>query len=525
MNEITRIHIAKIPYDIEISAKKEIERYIKSLEAYAKDAELLRDIEIRITELLLPRGIAANGVISEDDVSAIREQLGEPKDFMSGDEDIVEERDDTVTTRRLYRNVDSAILGGVLSGIASYFRINPLWTRLAFVVLFIFSAGTVCLAYIMLWIIVPPAKTATEKLQMSGRSVTLASIRELNEDEPSLASGYERANYVRHFISIIFGTLCLLLSAVTVVFTTFAAINIFGINIFSGGQEDASWMYICAYILAILAGLLLATLFAVCSYVAFSHKHSRKLLISVVSIVVLGLASFGTAVGLMAYQSYSANSIIQQDTQERSIDLPLSFNNTKTLIVNANFMDINYVVSDNYKIIFKSLSDAKRPTVLINGSDLTISLPSSTSKWARFRPTLTIYGPKLSKIITKAGGVTYSSGAQDLSIEAIGQSSTISLNSGTYKNLSILASDQSSVDTAIVTVENATISSELGSQITMGTVKTLSIVQPEACPSNVNASVHVQNVSSGIMAYNGNNVSAKTYNNDCGSVIVGEVNY
>ena len=52
MNEITRIHIAKTAYDIEIAAKKQLEKYIKSLETYTQDSDVLTDIEIRMTELL-----------------------------------------------------------------------------------------------------------------------------------------------------------------------------------------------------------------------------------------------------------------------------------------------------------------------------------------------------------------------------------------------------------------------------------------------------------------------------------------
>ena len=154
MNEITRIHIAKTPYDIEVIAKKEIEKYIKSLTSYANDVELLNDIEIRITELLADRGVMSNGVISNDDVTAIREQLGEPEDFIGDQSEKTftgnkNDASENLVERKLYRNVDNAVLGGVLSGIASFFRIDSVWTRLAFVILFIMSAGTLTLVYIL----------------------------------------------------------------------------------------------------------------------------------------------------------------------------------------------------------------------------------------------------------------------------------------------------------------------------------------------------------------------------------------
>ena len=85
MKDITRIHIAKVPYSIELTAKKNLEKYIAALEAYTSDTELLEDIEIRMTELLLERNVKQEDVISDKDITAIRAQLGEPKDFMTDD--------------------------------------------------------------------------------------------------------------------------------------------------------------------------------------------------------------------------------------------------------------------------------------------------------------------------------------------------------------------------------------------------------------------------------------------------------
>ena len=78
MKEITRIHLAKTAYDIEVTAKKQLEKYITSLESYTQDADVLADVEIRMTELLAERKVQPGGVIAADDVAAIRAQLGEP---------------------------------------------------------------------------------------------------------------------------------------------------------------------------------------------------------------------------------------------------------------------------------------------------------------------------------------------------------------------------------------------------------------------------------------------------------------
>ena len=144
MKEITRIHIAKQAYEIELSAKKDLEKYMSKLEVYAGDPEILADIEIRITELLSEQGVTSGGVITDSEVEYLRKALGEPEEFASDDVALVDaEASSNRANKRLYRDIDGAVLGGVLSGIAKYMGINPLWTRLIFVVLLLVSFGTV----------------------------------------------------------------------------------------------------------------------------------------------------------------------------------------------------------------------------------------------------------------------------------------------------------------------------------------------------------------------------------------------
>lgn len=311
MKEITRIHIAKIPYDIEIAAKKEMTNYVNSLEHYANDKELFQDIEIRITELLNERGIGANGVITIDDVKSIRQQLGEPKDFAADDDihtdEIQEPANDQPIERKLYRDVDNAVLGGVLSGFASYFRIDTVIVRLIFVVLFFVTSGMATLVYVILWIVTPPARTAAEKLQMSGRPVTLDSIRNLSENESNVSSGKNRARHIRLIVKYFVGSVLMILSICTVIFTIFAAFGIGHFGVSSEITSSEKWVYISAFILAIISGLLLAALFALGSCAAFSQKNNKKLLISMLIVIAAGLTTFSTAVGLLACQSWQFN--------------------------------------------------------------------------------------------------------------------------------------------------------------------------------------------------------------------------
>ena len=68
MKEINRIHLAKVPYEIEIEAKDELNKYFDALKKNIKDETILDDVEIRITEILRDQGVAAGGIISSRDI-------------------------------------------------------------------------------------------------------------------------------------------------------------------------------------------------------------------------------------------------------------------------------------------------------------------------------------------------------------------------------------------------------------------------------------------------------------------------
>ena len=107
----------------------------------------------------------------------------------------------TAVTRKLYRDAEQKVFGGVASGIAQYFDIAVWIPRLIFALPFILGAfesmfhwvhfrgvftlpfGTWLLIYLILWIVVPKAVTASEKLEMKGEKVDLESIKNKVQDE------------------------------------------------------------------------------------------------------------------------------------------------------------------------------------------------------------------------------------------------------------------------------------------------------------------------------------------------------
>ena len=89
---------------------------------------------------------------------------------LPGNDNLVEDE----TVKKFYRDPDDRVLGGVASGLANYFGTDAIVMRVIFIVLLIGGVGL--LAYIVLWIIAPQAKSLTDKMQMKGEKVTLSNI-------------------------------------------------------------------------------------------------------------------------------------------------------------------------------------------------------------------------------------------------------------------------------------------------------------------------------------------------------------
>lgn len=182
MNEITRIHLAKVPYEIELDAKRELERYVGDIHSAMDDEALADDVEVRMTELLGERGVQKEGVITKNDVDALKGALGQPNNFSDDTSDNTHKEsrvyDKGQPERRFMRDETTGWLAGVCSGIAQYFNI-PIWVvRLAVVVLSFVSFGIAVFAYLVLWLLVPAVKHRSDKLQLQGVSTTIHSMSE-----------------------------------------------------------------------------------------------------------------------------------------------------------------------------------------------------------------------------------------------------------------------------------------------------------------------------------------------------------
>lgn len=522
MKEITRIHIAKVAYDVELAAKKDLEAYLKTLEAYSNDTEIIEDIEIRITEILAERGIKKGGVIAEADVAALKHQLGEPREFLTDGDIAVGPEDETKITsdsvRKLYRNTDNAVVGGVLSGMASFFKIDAVWMRLAFIILLFASFGTAILVYIVLWIAVPPARTAADKLQMAGRAVTVGSIRELNENDAGRSAPRGDAT-ARRALAILAGIICVIGATGAAMATA-----VIVIAVVSGGQHhilteaDNAGFFIAAFVLAAVSSLLLTVLFILGAYAAFTQKMTRRVLVSICTVIVLGLVCFGTAAGLTQYGMFQRGQLIQANTRETSMSLPAGIETTKSLHVDdAQNLDITYVVTNDkpsatLRTVVRDGVVIPAPSVSVVNGVLHVDAKKITdtnceSMWwcERSQQDLIIRGPALEGIAAnEAATINYTAIEQDALNIVAERGANVIVSSGTIKTLKITAREESNITATAAGVQALEADMRMSAQVEMGTVQTLTVTDLSSCPSETReARVSVVDVTSGTITLNG----------------------
>lgn len=188
MKTTTNININGISFTLDEDAYQMLNDYMISLKSHFKNkkggAEIISDIEARIAELFQKMLNETKQVIDLEDVNKVKSQLGQPSDFESETEE--EQTYDYIydgTRKRLYRDINNRMIGGVCSGLGAYFHVDTTWIRLAFVVATI--SGISPFVYLILWIVIPAAVTASERLEMRGENVNISNIEKSIREELS----------------------------------------------------------------------------------------------------------------------------------------------------------------------------------------------------------------------------------------------------------------------------------------------------------------------------------------------------
>lgn len=186
MKKTVIVNISGIIFHIDEDAFEKLSAYLDALHRYfdrqAEGKEIVADIEARIAELLQPLIGDAKQSITIEDIEQIITTLGQPEDIAGEDNEVEtphSEKKAQPTPRRikrkLYRDTDNSVIGGVCSGIAAYFDTDPVIIRIVLVAL-CFAGGASFIIYPILWIAIPAAVSASQKLEMRGEDITINNI-------------------------------------------------------------------------------------------------------------------------------------------------------------------------------------------------------------------------------------------------------------------------------------------------------------------------------------------------------------
>jgi len=175
MKQVININFQGRVVPIEVSAFDLLKNYTESLSRHfaneeGKD-EIINDIESRIGELFQERLTKGATCITDDDVNAIIKSMGRPEEFEAMDDtqssassasaaSESNQQQHTATqpgSKKLYRDENDKVLGGVCSGLANYFNLDVVVTRIIFVILLFSGIGF--LTYIIMWVAVPSSAT------------------------------------------------------------------------------------------------------------------------------------------------------------------------------------------------------------------------------------------------------------------------------------------------------------------------------------------------------------------------------
>ena len=206
MNKTVNINLAGIFFHIDEDAYLKLQRYLDAIKRSFTDSqgrdEIITDIEARIAELFTENLQNDKQVVSSKLVDQVITIMGQPEDYLV-DEEIFEDEPHHYNPNRpikkLFRDTDNSYIGGVSAGLAHYLAIDAVWLRLFWILLAIGSGGSFILIYILFWILVPEAKTTTDKLMMKGEEVNISNIeRKIKKGFENVADSVKNADYQKY---------------------------------------------------------------------------------------------------------------------------------------------------------------------------------------------------------------------------------------------------------------------------------------------------------------------------------------
>lgn len=198
MNKTLSIGLAGFSFMIEEHAYIKLSDYLSALKNSLdvdEAEEVMHDIEIRMVEIFKD-SLVKREVINDADVEKVIAQIGSPEKIEEQEEAYYSEKSakqkqnqksspNFTEQKQLFRNPENAKLGGVCSGLANYFGMEATWMRVIWTAIAVFgifsahiSTALLVLVYIVLWIVLPKAQTASDFLKMKGKPMNFDNLKE-----------------------------------------------------------------------------------------------------------------------------------------------------------------------------------------------------------------------------------------------------------------------------------------------------------------------------------------------------------
>ena len=208
MKKTLTVNLGGIVFHIDEDAYLLLDNYLKNLRVHFSreegSEEIMNDFETRISELLNDRIRMGFQVITIEHIEEVITRMGKPEQIFQEDpQEKEEERAATNSTasagktkKRLMRDPDNHILGGVASGLGLFIGCDPVIIRLILIGLLFVGFPFTVTFYLILWLVIPQARTAADKLMMRGERVNLENIGKTVTD--SFEKGIDEVNaYIR----------------------------------------------------------------------------------------------------------------------------------------------------------------------------------------------------------------------------------------------------------------------------------------------------------------------------------------
>ncbi len=187
MNKTFNINLGGIQFVIDDNAYTLLDNYLDQLNRYfstsGNNKEILQDIECRIAEIFKEKQKNSN-IISTVIVEEAIKLMGTPSDLDDNSDNVIQQTNTNMKSRKkLFRDLEDKKVAGVCSGLAQYFDVDDaVWIRAIFLFALL-AGGSGFLAYIILWILIPPARTASDRLQMKGEPINIDNIAQKVEEK------------------------------------------------------------------------------------------------------------------------------------------------------------------------------------------------------------------------------------------------------------------------------------------------------------------------------------------------------